>query len=331
MKELIQKLVSIPSPSGYEGKIRETIKSEIKGFADSIEVDPLGNLIARKGKKTEKGLRIMLSAHMDEIGVIATHIDKRGFIRFSQMGVIYPQNCLSAHVSFLNGIKGIVHGDPLEDAGRVHSLDELYIDVGAEDAKSCPVKVGDVGVFEQPFLTLGNRIVSKALDNRAGCAILVEVLRRLSESPHEVVFVFSTQEEVTIRGVTSAAYSVNPDLGIAVDVTGVGDTPKAKMEVGLGKGPAIKIRDQGMISDPRIVNWMSSTAEKAGIPYQREILKLGTTDARVIQLTRSGVPTGCLSIPTRYIHSPSEMADLGDIENSVQLMLQLLRSSIEIK
>jgi endoglucanase len=331
MKDLIQKLVAIPGPAGYEGRIRETVKAEIESFVNKIEVDPLGNLIAVKGAKKANGLRIMLSAHLDEVGIIATHVDKRGFVRFAQMGALYPRNCLAAHVSFLNGAKGVIHGDRLDDLTKTHTLDQLYVDVGASSPDDCPVKIGDVGYFEQPFLSLGKRIVSKALDNRVGCAVLIEVIKQITDSPHELAFVFSTQEEVGIRGVTSAAYTVAPDLGIAVDITGVGDTPGAKMEVSLGKGPAIKIRDEGMIADPRVVALMRSSAERVNLPYQLEILKIGTTDARVIQLSRAGVPAGCLSVPTRYIHSPSEMADMDDVNNSVALLLELLRNPIDLK
>lgn len=331
MKELIQKLVAAGSPSGYEGKVRDLIKAEIGTAADSVSVDPLGNLIVRKGRKTADGLRIMLSAHLDEIGLIATHIDKHGFVRFSNLGAIYPRNCLGAHVTFLNGVRGVISGDHLEDPSKLYTLDQLFVDVGASNHEECPVKVGDPGVFDRPFIDLGKRIVSKALDDRVSCAILIEVLRQVSSGPNELVFVFSSQEEVGMRGVTSAAYSVDPDLGIAVDVTRVGDTPNSKMEVGLGKGPAIKVRDQGMIADPRVVRWMTETAEKSGIPYQLEILELGTTDARAIQVSRAGVPAGCVSIPARYIHSPSEMVDMGDVELSLKLILELLRNPIEIK
>jgi endoglucanase len=152
----------------------------------------------------------------------------------------------------------------------------------------------------------------------------------LKDSPHQVFFVFSVQEEVGVRGATTAAYGIDPELGLAVDVTGVGDTPKArKMAVSLGKGPAIKVRDAGMLADPRVVNWMVNAAEKARLPYQMEVLEGGSTDARAIQLTRAGVPAGCLSIPCRYIHSPSEMVDTNDVQNSVRLLLELLSHPVE--
>lgn len=331
MKELIQKLVAVPGPSGYEGKIRNFIKSEIESHVSSVKVDALGNLIAIKGEKKANGLTIMLSAHMDEVGVIATHVDKHGFVRFSQIGGLNPINCIAAHVVFLNGTRGIVNCDRREDLTKVPAITDLFIDVGASSPEDCPVKIGEMGYFEQPFLTLGNRVVSKALDDRLGCAVLIELIKTIGETPHELICVFSTQEEVGIRGVTAAAYSADPDLGIAIDVTAVGDTPGAKMEVGLGKGPAIKVRDEGMLSDPRVVALMRACAEKNKIAYQLEILRGGTTDARAIQVTRAGVPAGCVSIPTRYIHSPSEMADLGDINDSLKLLQELLRNPIELK
>ncbi|MPM74385.1 putative aminopeptidase YsdC [bioreactor metagenome] len=233
---------------------------------------------------------------------------------------------------FLNGVQGIIGADVPEDPAKAFTIDQLFVDVGASSPTDCPISVGDPAVFERPVMELGSRFVSKALDDRISCAVLIEVLRSVNPGNNELVFVFSTQEEVGIRGVISAAYSVDPDLGIAIDVTSVGDTPKAKMEVALGKGPAIKIRDGGMIADPAVVRWMRRSAEAAGIPYQLEILDvLATTDARAIQVTRAGVPTGCISIPTRYIHSPAEMVDLNDVEKVKNLVLALLSQPIEIK
>jgi endoglucanase len=331
LSALLQKLTAVPSPAGYEGRIRDAIKAEIEPHVSSIKVDALGNLIAIKGAKKPNGLRIMLSAHMDEVGIIATHADKRGYVRFTQMGAVYPFNCVAARVTFLNGVRGVVNGDRSDDITKVRSLEQLFVDVGASSPEDCPVKVGDVGVFEGSFQTLGKRVVSHALDNRVGCAILIELIRSITDTPHELTCVFSSQEEVTIRGVTSAAYTADPDLGIAIDVTATGDVPGGKMDVGLGKGPAIKVRDEGMIADPRVVNLMRAAADKVNLPHQMEILKVGTTDARVIQLTRAGVPAGCLSIPARYIHSPSEMIDLDDMEGGLTLLLELLRNPIELK
>ncbi len=331
MKSLIQKLTQIPGPSGYESQIRAAVEAEIAPYADDYRVDALGNLIARKGSANTKGRKIMLSAHLDEIGVIASHVDEKGFVRFTNIGGVYPRNCVGAHVRFLNGARGVIGLERTKGRGEVPPLEKMFIDVGASSRADCPVEVGDVAVFERAFLDLGGRLVSKAMDDRISVAILVETLRRLKNTPHQVYFVFSVQEEIGTRGAATAAYGVNPDIGLAVDVTLSGDTPKGiKMEVALGNGPAVKVRDGGMIADPRVVGWMTETAERAGLPYQREVLLGGTTDARSIQVARAGVPAGCLSVPCRYVHTPSEMVDYRDVENSVALLLALLENPVTL-
>jgi len=331
MKQLIQKLTETFSPSGYESAICEVIRKEIKPLADKIHVDALGNLIAREGSKSRSGLKIMLAGHMDEIGLMATHIDGNGFIRFTGLGGIRLAALTGGRVRFMNGTPGVISSDRLTDLTKVPTLEQCFIDVGATSKEDCPVRVGDVCAFERPFLDLGNRMIAKSMDDRIGCAVMIEALRALKTSPHELYFVFTTQEEVGLRGATTSAFGVDPDLGLSVDVTGTGDTPKgSKMEVSLGKGPAIKVKDGGMLADPRIVDWMIRTAEKAKIPYQREVLEGGTTDARAIQMARAGVPAGCLSVPTRYVHHPSEMVDTADVENSVKLLVALLRAPVNL-
>jgi endoglucanase len=333
MKDLIKKLVETTGPSGYEHEVRAFVRAEIEAHADEIRVDAMGNLIARKGKATTqsatRGKRIMISAHMDEIGVIATHIDKDGFVRFTNLGGVYPRNCVGGRVRFLNGTSGVI-GQEKAGAQEAKPLSEMYIDVGATSAKDCPVSIGDVAAFDRPFTDLGHRLVSKAMDDRIGVAIAIETLKQLEKTPHEVYFVFSVQEEVGLRGATTSAYGVDPDIGLAIDVTGSGDTPNGiRMEVGLGKGPAVKVRDGGMLSDPRVIDWMVRSASKAKLPYQLEILEGGTTDARAIQLARAGVPAGCLSIPCRYVHTPSEMVDYADVTNGVALLVEMLSKPID--
>jgi putative aminopeptidase FrvX len=335
MKSLIQKLVETSSPSGYEKQIRAVILAEIEALADEVMVDNLGNLIAKKGRQAPDGLKIMLVAHMDEIGVMVTHVDDHGFVRFVPIGGLRPHTCIGGRVRFQNGVLGVIGAERLEDFSKVPTFEQMFIDVGAANLKECPVRVGDVAAFERPFSDMGKRLVSKAMDDRIGVAVLVRALQQMHaqniQSPHQILFVFSVQEEVGVRGATTAAFGIDPDLGLAVDVTGCGDTPKGfKMEVGLGKGPAIKVRDSGMLSDPRVVNWMVTTAEKAHLPYQLEILEMGSTDAAAIQLTRAGVPAGCLSIPCRYVHSPSEMVDYDDVQNAVRLMVDLLKDPVEL-
>ncbi len=335
MKDLIKKLVEAISPSGYEGPIRQIIRSEVEPLADDLRVDNLGNLIVhiapRPSESAVQGRKIMLVAHMDEIGVMATHIDERGFVRFIPIGGVRPHTCPGGRVRFLNGASGVIGVERSEDPGKVPAFEQMFIDLGASEQAGCPVQVGDVAGFERPFLDLGKRLASKTMDDRIGVAVLIEVMRQLGETPHEVDFVFSVQEEVGVRGATVAAFSLEPDLGLAVDVTAWGDTPKsARMEISLGKGPAIKVRDSGMLADPRVVDWMVRTAEGAGLPYQLEVLEWGGTDAQAIQLSRAGVPAGTLSIPCRYVHSPSEMVDYDDVQNAVRLLVELLRNPVQL-
>ena len=331
MKQLIQKLTETFSPSGYENAIREVLLGEIRPFADEIRVDALGNIMARKGDKSTTGKRIMIAAHMDEIGLIATHIDKNGFVRFTSVGVPFVRYLLGGRVRFVNGVLGVIGSEKLEKYNQIPGTDKMFIDVGATSVKDCPIKVGDVAAFERPFVEMGLRLVAKSLDNRAGVAIAIETMRRLGDGPNEVYFVFTAQEEVGLRGAPVSAYDVDPEIGIAIDMTPTGDTPNPiQREIALGKGPAIKIKDSQMLADPKVVTWMENTAKKAKIPTQREVFTGGSTDARAIQLTRSGVPSGGLVIPCRYIHSPSEMIDYGDVENAVKLLTALLSTPVDI-
>jgi len=328
---LIQKLVESVGPSGFETAVRNLIRAEVESLADEVRVDAMGNLIARKGSKKSGGQRIMLAAHIDEIGVMVTHVDENGFARFTTIGGVRPHTCIGGRVRFSNGVQGVIGGERLDDQSRTYTFEQLFIDVGATNRAECPLKVGDMAAFERPFLDLGNRLVAKSMDDRISAAVLIETLRALKTSPHELYFVFSTQEEVGTRGATTAAFALDPELGISVDVTGVGDTPKGiKMEVALGKGPAVKVRDGGMISDPRLVRVMVQVAEKAGLPYQLEVLEAGSTDARAMQISRAGMPAGCVSIPCRYIHSPSEMVDYNDVQNAVKLLVALISQPISL-
>ena len=330
MKVLIQKLTETFSPSGSESAIREVIRQEVRPLADELRVDALGSLIVRKGSKTNRGRRIMLAAHMDEIGLIATDVDENAFIRFTGLGGVKPQALTGGRIRFMDGTQGVIGTERLAETAKAPTLEQCFIDIGAGGQKDCRIKVGDVCAFDRPFLDLGNRLVAKSMDDRIGCAVMIETLRNLKSTPHELYFVFTTQEEVGTRGAATSAYSLDPDLGLAVDVTGTGDTPKGtRMEVALGQGPAVKIKDSGMLADMRVVEWMIRTAEKSHLPYQREVLEGGSTDARAIQLTRAGIPAGCLSIPCRYIHSPSEMVDFTDVQDAVKLLVTLLSKPVD--
>ncbi|MFZ5925793.1 MAG: M42 family metallopeptidase, partial [Bacillota bacterium] len=253
MKELLKKLVEAYGPSGNEGPVREMIRKEVEGLADEVRIDALGNLIVvRKGI----GPRVLLAAHMDEIGVIVTHIDEKGFLRFSNMGGVSPFVLLGERVVFENGTIGTFGTEKLDDIKDL-KLGKMFIDIGADDQESAKekVSVGDVAGFHREARMEAGRIIAKSVDDRAGCAVLVQVLKELAGRtiPNQVYAVFSVQEELGTRGARTAAYGVNPDIGIAVDVTSTGDTPEARtMAVSLGKGPAIKVKDSTVITHPRV-------------------------------------------------------------------------------
>jgi endoglucanase len=332
MKPLIKKFVEAYGPSGHESQVRDLIRAEIRSLPDYITVDPLGNLIAVIKKNSKTGKKVMLSAHMDEIGVIVSHVDERGFARFQPIGGVRPLSCVGNRVRFSDGTIGVVGIDARrEEPNKLPTLSELFIDVGATSKAECPLKVGDAAGFYRPLEEAGDRLIAKSMDDRIGVAVLVETLRTLKRTPHEIAFVFSVQEEVGLRGAGTAAFGLDADLGIAVDVTATGDTPNGlKMDVALGDGPAIKVRDSGMLADPRIKDLLVQRAHEARLKSQLEILEAGTTDASAMQIARGGLPAGCLSIPTRYIHSPSEMVDLRDVQAAVALLIEVLQKPIQI-
>jgi endoglucanase len=267
---------------------------------------------------------------MDEISVMITHIDDNGFLRIAPVGGISPRFLVGQRLRLSNGCSGTVYHEKLKDYKEL-DWPKLYLDIGLDNSESASgkVRIGDLACMDQPFRKLlSDRFMAKAFDDRAGCAVLVEVIGRLpADLPQETCFVFSVQEEVGLRGAKTAAYRYEPDYGLAVDVTLVGDTPKAPtMAVSLGKGPAIKVKDNSVLCHPRVRNHMIETAEQNSIPYQLEVLTRGGTDAGAIHLSREGVPSGVLSIPCRYVHTSSEVVDKADLENATQLLEKLLLS-----
>ncbi|MGC9521414.1 MAG: M42 family metallopeptidase [Anaerolineae bacterium] len=325
---LLEKLTQTFGPSGYEDEIRTLIGERIEGYADEFRVDALGSLVAYRaatGGAEAAPQKLMLAAHMDEIGLMVTHIEEKGFLRFTSVGGVGAMNCIGGRATFANGVVGSLYVERREESSKVPELRHLYLDVGATDRESAPVRIGDPAVFVGPLVEQGNRLISKAMDDRIGCYVLIEVMRRLKSSAYDVYFVFTTQEEITLSGARTSAFRIAPDLAISIDVTATGDTPKAlPMEVSLGQGPAIKVKDSGMIAHPKVRDLLVEAAERAGVPYQMEILLRGSTDAAAMQLVQAGVPSGCLSIPCRYVHSPSEMVDRSDVEQAVEMLLSLL-------
>jgi len=332
LQELLKQLSELYGPSGYEGQVRQSLRDTVASLATEARVDALGNLIVRAKAGTEGGKRVMLAAHMDEIGLVVSHIDEKGFLRFAPVGGISPLTMTGQRVRFGQGQVGVVGLQPIESKNEAN-LPKMFLDIGARSREEAEklVHVGDVACMDRTFAMANGRAVGKAMDDRAGCALLVAVLRALNHSPHDVYVVFSTQEEVGLRGATTSAYGVAPDMAIAVDVTDTGDTPEAHpMAVELGKGPAVKVMDGGMLAHAGVKDLMIRVAESHQIPCQREVLLGGTTDARAIQTSRSGVPTGCLSLPTRFIHTASEMLDMDDLANSVRLLVALLEGPLDL-
>ncbi len=324
MKDTIRELVEAFGPSGHEAAVRAIIRKQLGDAVDEVRTDALGSLIAVK-RGPENAKRIMLAAHMDEIGLIASYIDKKGFVRVNPIGGVRTLFEVSGRVRFENGTVGVIGIEKL-DGNQAPPFDKMFVDVGAPDRDSCPVQVGDAACFLQPMIEMNGLLASKAMDDRIGCAVLVETARKIRKSPFELYFVFTSQEEVGTRGAVTSAFGIAPDAALAVDVTLTGDTPEPprKMAVALNHGPAIKIKDGGMLATPWIKDWMIRTAREHALPWQPEVLVGGTTDARAIQTTREGIPAGCLSIPCRYVHSPSEVVSYEDVRQSVNLLAAML-------
>lgn len=328
MNELIRKLVEAWGPSGYEHRVREIIRAEAEPYADEITVDPLGNLICRVG---QGGAKVMVAAHMDEIGVMATYTEpKSGYVRFANIGGLLNTSLLGNRVYFEDGTVGVIGMHDYLGGGRTSAPDlaAFYIDVSNGD-DSAAFQSGVPAAFWRPLEARGTRLVAKSMDDRIGCVVGLEAMRRLNrQTPNEVYFVFTVQEEVGLRGARPAAYGINPDIGIALDVTSTGDMAKnGKMTVRLGGGAAIKVHDTGLVVPPAVRDWMVNRAEADGIAYQLELLTAGTTDASGIQIARAGVPSGCISIPCRYVHTNSETVDSRDVEACIALLTGLLANA----
>lgn len=330
MKPLLKTLTEIDSPSGHEDAIREAVLKLVKPHADEVRVDALGNLIARKGRATKTGKRVMLAAHLDEIGLVVSHVDANGFARFGALGGFQPMRKVNSRVRFLNGVRGVIGLEqPAHLNDRQPAMEKFFVDTGATSAKDAQVKVGDVAVFDTDFQEVGNRLVSKAFDDRVGVALLIETLSTLKSSPHEIYFVFTAQEEVGARGAGPAAYGLEPEIGLAIDVASANDQPQGgeRNPIRLGAGPAIKVKDSQMVADPTIVEGMTRLAERNRIPVQREVAEGSSTDARAIQIAGMGARAGGLSIPLRNIHSPSEMLDMNDVNHALKLLTAFLRTA----
>ena len=342
LKNMLGRLSDAFGPSGREAAVRSLIKAEVEALVDRLEVDAMGNLITFKaGTGPEPRLKVMLSAHMDEVGFMITDVDKGGMLKFATVGGIDSRLLLAKRV-LVSGdrVPGVITGpvphlQTAESARRVLEVDDLGIDIGAGDEKAAngKVKPGDYGVFATKFLVLSEdpawpTVRGKAFDDRAGCAALVGLLAE--RYPVDLYGVFTVQEEVGLRGARVAAYRVEPDAAIALEGTICDDLPQPPDEdtsqvTRLGDGPALSLMDHALVSHPGLLRLLQDTAEAEGIRIQYKAPMLGSTDSGAIHLTRAGVPAITAAIPCRYIHGPAAILDLNDLENTVRLVGAVLR------
>ena len=317
--ELMKKLSNCFGPSGREKMVREMILDEIKDHADEITIDPLGNLIARK---IGSGKKILFSAHMDQIGLIITHVDEKGFLRFANVGGLNAKELLGLRMVFDNGLEGVICQEELKDKEKV-TTSKLFLDIASTDKDYILKKfrIGDMCVFKSDYYETDDCVICKAADDRIGCYILIEALKNHPQTDNDVYYVFSVQEEVGLRGAKTVGYAINPDLAIALDVTATGDTPDGiKMDVKLGGGAAIKLMDKSIITHTEVKDLLTYLAETNNIKYQYEILEFGGTDAGAIHTSREGVLSGVISIPTRNLHTSGEIFNKFDVEECVKLV-----------
>ena len=329
-KDMLKDILCAYGPSGREAAVRGVIKKYLTGHADSVTVDALGNLIAfKKGCGEPTGKKVMLCAHMDQIGFVVIDIDDKGFLRIAPVGGVSPLSAYARSVTFENGVSGVIYAETKDFQVSRLALSNMYIDIGAaskEEAEKL-VSIGDMAVYTPVFREMGDeteRYSCASMDNRSCCAVMLEVFLK-ANSPHDVYAVFSVQEEVGIRGSRTAAYAIEPDFGLNFDVTGSGDTPNSSpLAVALGNGAAIKVMDRSVIVPPDVRDFLIACAKEAGAKYQMEVLPYGGTDTASIHQSRGGVKAGCISIPCRYIHSAHEIVDAFDLKSAVAVAVLAL-------
>jgi endoglucanase len=341
IKSILEKLSNAHGISGWEGSIQQIVSDEISPYVDDVRVDKLGNLIAtKKGEKPS----IMIDAHADEIGLMVKQIDEKGFIRFLRIGGWFDQTLLNQRVIIHTSsgpIVGVIGSKPPhvmkeEERKKVVEARDMFIDIGCsnqEDVEKLGIRPGTPISIDRTFASLqGDNATGKAFDNRAGLIIMIEALKR-TRSKSEIYAVAAVQEEVGLKGAKIAAFGLDPDIAIAADVTIPGDHPgieKKDAPIEMGKGPVLVLADasgRGIIATPQVIEWLTGTAREFDIAVQLEASDGGTTDATAIHLTRSGIPTGVISVATRYIHSPVEVLSISDIDKAAELMARCLETA----
>ncbi len=336
---LLRRLSDAFGPPGHEEEPREILRAELEGFADEVRVDALGNIFFYH-RGDEGTPLLMVAAHTDEVALLTTFIDDNGFIRFHTLGGI-PAGVLPGQRFVFDGrkgrLRGIVGTKPPhlmteEERKKVPTIQDLYVDVGAESRDAAVEKgcyIGMTGVFDVEFAELGDGYVrGKAFDDRAGCAVMAEAFKRLRGSGCTVVAVGTVQEEVGLRGARTAAWQEEPAFGLALEGTSAGDVPGSvphAQSSNLRKGPVVTIADRSVITHPKVLNTLIEVAESNDIPYQFKKVPTGGTDAGAIHLTKAGIPSGTVATPCRYIHGPAAVTTVEDLENTVRLVDAFVR------
>ncbi|OYT53425.1 MAG: peptidase M42 [Candidatus Altiarchaeales archaeon ex4484_2] len=337
---LIEELCRASGVSGFEKDVASVMKKQLQESCEKVEEDSFGNVIARKGKGEKK---IMLAAHMDEIGLMVKHINEKGFISFIKIGGIDDRILLNQRViikSREGDVPGIIGSKPPhlqkdDERKKVIKHGDMFIDIGAKDRKDADKKiaVGDPILFEANYGSLNKKLFyGKAIDNRIGCYVMLKVMEKLPRDIKSTIYAVATaQEEVGLKGARVSAFKLEPDYAFAIDTTIAGDTPQIKeneSDLKVGEGPAITITEasgRGVVTHPKLRDLLIKTAKKHKIPYQVDVLEGGMTDAAIIYMTRAGVPSGVISIPCRYIHSSSGVFSIDDVNNSIKLLVNALK------
>ncbi len=326
--ETLQTLNSLHGPSGDETAVAEAIRALAAPYADEITSDTMGNLIVHK---KGKGPKVMFAAHMDSIGFLVTHIEENGFLRVGKIGGITPADVLHTPVRLKNGLQGLITADA-KVSDKQPKVDDLVLDIGAasqEEAEKA-VQVGDTVVYNTPTFAAGSRIISPYLDNRVCCVALLMALEQIQKSENDLYFVFTVQEELGLRGAKPAAYTIEPDYAVVVDVTISDDVVGANHSGSsrLGGGAAVKVMDASVICHPAMVQRLEELAQQEKIAVQRDVIRGGGTDAGPIHVSRGGVYTGGVSIPCRYIHTPTEMVEQHDVEACAKLVAAFAQAKL---
>ncbi len=337
--KLLKEICEVAGAPGHEQRVRELVLKEIKKHVDEVSIDNMGNITAikRAKKQTKQTKKVMIGAHMDEIGFMVNHIDDQGFLRFVPLGGFDPKT-LTAQRVIVHGKKDIIgvmgckpiHVMSPAEREKVVPLTDYFIDLGMPKKEvEKYISVGNTVTRERELIEMGNCVNCKSIDNRVSVFILIETLKELKNPAHDVYGVFTVQEEVGVRGANVSSLNINPDFGFGLDTTIAFDVPGARPHekvTELGKGTAIKIMDSSVICDYRMVDYMKKTADKYKIKWQAEILPAGGTDTSGIQrMNPGGAISGCVSIPTRHIHQVIEMADKSDIRASIDLLKHCLQ------